>query len=147
MNLRRWMILPALLSISVLPACSSDDGDDSTVAGSTPEATATSTANPVPTFTEGGDSNPGAAGGDVTVHIKNFAYSPASFEISRGQVITFINDDGAAHTATSSAGQPESFDSGDMPKGKKFNFAPVTLGTYNFICTYHQYMKASFTVK
>ena len=129
MSLRRWIIVPVLLSGTVLSGCSNGNKHDSTVAGSTPPA-----------------STAPAADGDVVVHIKNFAYSPSSFTLKKGHKITFINDDSSTHTSTLVSGAPEAFDSGNLAKGDSKTFTPATAGTYNYICSIHQYMKASFTV-
>ncbi len=90
-----------------------------------------------------GQSSPAPAA-VVIVHIKNFAYVPASVTIKPGDSVQFVNDDSTAHTATAS---DKSFDSGNMDQNAKWAHAFKTAGTYAYICTYHPYMKGTIVVK
>ena len=80
----------------------------------------------------------------VVVHIKNFAYAPDTVTISAGQSVRFVEDDDTAHTVTASDG---SFDSGNLEKGGSWVHAFTKAGTYNYVCTYHPYMKGKVVVK
>src|SRR4051812_23212128 len=80
---------------------------------------------------------PGSATTSTTkvVHIKNYAFSPASLTVSAGTKVTWINDDTAAHTVTTTSG-PKSFDSGSIAKGKSFSHTFTAAGTYSYYCAY-----------
>jgi plastocyanin len=96
--------------------------------------------------TTSNSTNVAASAGNVSVTIKNFSFTPVAFTIHKGKTITFTNDDSTPHTATLTAGAPAKFDSGSLEQGKSATFTPETLGTYNYVCSFHANMKASFTV-
>jgi amicyanin len=81
----------------------------------------------------------------VTVHIKNYAFSPASLSIRPGDKVTWINDDSVEHTVTSDSG-PHSFDSGLLAKGQSFSYTFDMAGTYTYHCSPHPDMKGKVTV-
>ena len=79
------------------------------------------------------------------VHIKDFAYVPATFTIKTGDTVTWINDDPVTHDVTSETkGQ---FSSGDIGQGAKWSHTFTKAGTYKYLCTYHTYMKGTIVVK
>ena len=80
----------------------------------------------------------------LTVHISNFAFSPANATIVAGQSITFVNEDQVAHTVTA---DDKSFDSGDMEPGKSWTHTFANPGTYKYTCIYHFNMNGTVTVK
>jgi len=98
----------------------------------------------------GSDSSPtttakaGAASG-TTVTIKGFKFSPASLKAKVGDTITFANEDGATHTATSQDA-PSKFDTGDLKKGESKTVKVTKAGTYSYMCDIHDYMKATIEV-
>jgi amicyanin len=75
------------------------------------------------------------------VIIIDFVFLPAEITISKGETVTWINQDSAPHTATGSA-----FDSGFMGKDATFSFTFNEAGTFDYICTYHPYMKGKVIV-
>ncbi|MFD0792345.1 cupredoxin family copper-binding protein [Mucilaginibacter litoreus] len=82
--------------------------------------------------------NPGnTAGGDATVEIKNFAFSPATVTIKAGKSVTWTNADSAPHTATDDGG---AFDSGSLATSATYKHAFTTAGTYTYHCTFHSNM-------
>ncbi len=88
----------------------------------------------------------GANGGaHESVSIQNFAFSPSSITINVGDSVTWTNNDGASHTASSTSG-PESFDSGTLTGSATFNYTFNTAGTYDYRCDIHTSMTASITV-
>lgn len=94
--------------------------------------------------TKAASPNDGAAGtGGTTINIKSFTYGPATLQVKSGQKVTVTNEDGAVHTVTA---DDKSFDSGDLEKGKSFTFTAGKPGTYNYICSIHQYMKGTIKV-
>jgi plastocyanin len=80
----------------------------------------------------------------TTVHIKMFAFNPASVTIREGDTVTFINDDSDAHTATA---VDKSFDSAGLDTGDKWSHTFTKSGTYAYYCALHPYMKGTIVVK
>lgn len=77
------------------------------------------------------------------VKIEGMQFSPATVRVSRGDTITWRNNDVVPHTATSQ-GQ---FDSGAIAPGKTFSKKMDRPGAYDYICTYHPGMKGRIEVK
>ncbi|HEX5404180.1 MAG TPA: cupredoxin domain-containing protein [Pseudonocardiaceae bacterium] len=80
-----------------------------------------------------------------TLTISNFAFSPSTLTVTPGAKVTVKNTDSAAHTVTAS---DKSFDTGDIDTNATTTFtAPTKPGTYKYICTIHQFMQGTLTVK
>ena len=79
----------------------------------------------------------------VTVHIKNFAYAPASISVPPGTTVRFVNDDGEAHTVTAS---DKSFDSAGIDTGDAWTYTFTTAGKHAYFCALHPFMKGSVVV-
>ena len=80
-----------------------------------------------------------------SVSIQNFAFSPSTRTIDVGDSVTWTNNDGASHTASSTSG-PVSFDSGTLSAGATFTFTFNTAGSYDYRCNIHSSMTATITV-
>jgi plastocyanin len=94
----------------------------------------------------GATSTTGAAATASTITIKSFQFSPANATVKAGSTLTVVNDDGAAHTVTSSGGTTP-FDSGTVQGGASGTVtAPTTPGTYAYICSIHNTMHGTLTV-
>lgn len=106
-------------------------------AGTTPPAAA-ATAEPTAELSEKTQT------GAVAIDIKDFAFHPAEVRIPAGTVITWTNSDVVAHTATAPDG---AFNSGNLNPGQSFSFTFDTAGTYDYICTYHPFMKGTIVVE
>lgn len=78
------------------------------------------------------------------VHIKNFAYVPASVTVPSGATITFVNDDDEPHTVTATN---KSFDSEGLDTHASWNHRFAKAGTFNYFCEMHPYMKGTVIVK
>ncbi|MFQ5621649.1 MAG: cupredoxin family copper-binding protein [Candidatus Nanoarchaeia archaeon] len=78
----------------------------------------------------------------VSVKIKNFAYEPASIEVSVGTKVTWDQQDGSPHTITG-----EDFDSGTITKGNTFSQTFTKPGVYEYSCTLHPSMTGKITVR
>lgn len=85
---------------------------------------------------------PAAAAGNVS--IANFAFVPSTLTVKPGEVITWKNNDGVAHTVTSNDGS--TFNSGNLAAGASFSFTAITPGTYSYHCSIHSNMTATITV-
>jgi plastocyanin len=94
--------------------------------------------------TGGGGSAPPAATGASTVHVKNFAFAPSTITVKSGAKVTWVFDDSAKHNVTAS---DKKFTSQDLSSGGTFSYTFTTPGTYNYICTIHQYMSAKVIVQ
>lgn len=89
-------------------------------------------------------SSPATSATGNTVDVKNFSFNPSSLSVSKGTKVTWKFDDSAAHNVTAS---DSSFKSTDLSSGGSYSFTFNTAGTYSYICTIHQYMKGTITVK
>ncbi|MDG6905907.1 MAG: cupredoxin domain-containing protein [Nitrososphaerota archaeon] len=76
-------------------------------------------------------------------------FSPQNVTVIIGynNTVEWTNNDTAAHTVTSSPGDPASFNSGIMVPGETFVYTFMTPGTYNYICTIHNWMHGTVVVK
>ncbi|MBV8074156.1 MAG: cupredoxin domain-containing protein [Candidatus Eremiobacteraeota bacterium] len=86
---------------------------------------------------------PVSAAPAATVHIKNSAFVPQTVKIKAGESVQFVNDDDFSHTVTAA---DNAYDSGDLPKGKKWTHVFAKAGTYEYVCAYHSFMKGTITV-
>ncbi|HEV2723448.1 MAG TPA: cupredoxin family copper-binding protein [Thermoleophilaceae bacterium] len=78
------------------------------------------------------------------VGIKAFKYMPAALTVKAGSKVTFVNDDTADHTATSTAGG--AFDTDRIEKGKSGSVTLRKPGSFDYICAYHPFMKGKIRV-
>lgn len=113
----------ALVLIATMAACGS-----SSSGGSAPVST----------------SGSGSGSGD-TVTIQNFAFHPASLTVKVGTKVTFTNEDGTIHTATSNPSGV--IDSGNLNKGQSYTVTFTKAGTYHYICSIHQNMTGTIIVQ
>jgi plastocyanin len=81
-------------------------------------------------------------GSELTVHIKNFAFSPARITVKKGQTVTWVNDDAVQHTV-----KGPSFESQTLATGDTFQHTfTEDPGDYDYSCTIHPSMKGTVTV-
>jgi plastocyanin len=91
-----------------------------------------------------GNQTSGTASGQGDVRIIDFEYMPSILEVTPGTVVKWTNEDSAPHTATA---KDESFDTGRLDKGASVQITFDSAGTsYDYICTYHTYMKGRIVV-
>ena len=86
----------------------------------------------------------GAAPSPHIVHVKDFAFQPATLTISAGERVTFQNDDDEAHTVTAT---DKSFDSAGLDSGQSWTHTFDKPGIYTYFCALHPYMKGKIVVK
>lgn len=79
------------------------------------------------------------------ITINNFAFSPATLTINKGETVVWTNSDPMAHTVTSDSGSELS--SGTLSKGQTYSHTFNDAGTYNYHCNFHSSMKATIIVK
>ncbi|HEY1155856.1 MAG TPA: cupredoxin domain-containing protein [Arthrobacter sp.] len=93
--------------------------------------------------TMGASSGSTGMAGEMTIHIKSFAYTGPD-SVPAGASVTVMNMDSEAHTLTADDG---SFDA-IVKAGTSTTFtAPAKPGTYTYHCTYHSNMHGTLTVK
>ena len=84
----------------------------------------------------------GPVGGVISIHIKNFAFDPSEFSVTRGSKVIWVNDDGVPHSIKASG-----FESPTLSQGASyehvFTEAP---GDYSYICGIHPAMHGKITV-
>ncbi len=95
----------------------------------------------------GGTAQSGGPAGSVaadTVDVKNFTFTPTTLTVAVGAKVTWKFDDAAQHTVVASDG---SFKSSALNNGQMYTFTFAKAGTYDYICSIHQYMKGKVVVK
>src|SRR3954454_8880315 len=113
----------ALVIIATMAACSS-----SSSGGSAPPSTTGS-----------------ASTGGNSVTIQGFAFHPASLTVKVGDKVTFTNEDGTPHTATSNPSG--AIDSPNLNKGQSYTVTFTKAGTYHYICSIHPNMMGTVVVQ
>ena len=89
---------------------------------------------------------PSASAEDYDVSITDdMKFNPEDLTINVGDTVTWTNNDGMGHTATSTD-EPASFDSENIAAGATWSFTFTEAGTYEYKCDYHSSMTASITV-
>ena len=77
------------------------------------------------------------------VNIADFSYMPASTTVAPTQTVTWVNQDGTAHTVTFDSGP----DCGNVAAGASLSATFGTAGTFPYHCTIHPTMKGTVTVQ
>ena len=92
--------------------------------------------------------SPSPVGAATLISIKGFAFNPNQPSVTKGETITWTNDDGTTHTVTSGVpGTPSGKFNQSVDAGKAFSFTFTETGTYEFFCNIHQTMRGTVTVK
>ena len=81
-----------------------------------------------------------------TVVIKDYAFSPAAIKVKKGTKVTWTNDDTVKHTVTMDDGSKEGPKSQLFGKGETYSYTFNSVGTFDYHCLPHPYMKATVTV-
>ena len=76
-------------------------------------------------------------------------YTPSKIVIKQGNSVTWVNEDVAFHSVTSGYyDEPsEIFDSGYLDPEESFTFVFENIGTYDYFCTLHPWMKGRIIVE
>jgi len=76
-------------------------------------------------------------------------YTPSKIVIKQGNSVTWVNEDVAFHSVTSGYyDEPsELFDSGYLDPEESFTFIFENIGTYDYFCTLHPWMKGRIIVE
>jgi len=86
------------------------------------------------------------AAAPVTVTQKGLQFSVDELNLSKGQIVTFVNDDRTAHNITVS-GEGLNLNGGLQQPGADFKVPFAKPGTYQVSCGIHPKMKMTVTVK
>lgn len=86
----------------------------------------------------------GGAGQTNSIEIKNFAFSPATLNIKKGQTVTWTNQDNSKHKIISDSGSEIS--SPEFAKGESFQHTFNTIGEFSYHCSIHPSMKGKVVV-
>jgi len=86
------------------------------------------------------------AAGSKSVTIKNFEFGPKSVTVTKGDTVTWTNQDSAPHTATKATGSG-TFDTGNLKKGQSGSHKFDQTGSFAYICAIHPNMKGTVVVK
>jgi len=109
--------------------------------GSTPKTTPATTPADNSSATAPSPTTSQTAG---VVTIQNFAFSPASLNIKKGETVTWTNEDSTSHIIASDS---NAFQSGSLAKGQTFSFTFSTAGQFPYHCSIHPSMKAMIIVQ
>ena len=76
-------------------------------------------------------------------------YIPSKIVIKQGDSVTWVNEDVAFHSVTSGYYDvpSEIFDSGYLDPEESFTFVFENVGTYDYFCTLHPWMKGQVIVE
>jgi plastocyanin len=84
----------------------------------------------------------------VTVTIRDYKFEPETVTVHEGDTVEWKNVDKVLHTATADGqAQKAAFDSGPISTGAAWRYVAGAKGTYNYICTFHTYMKGQLIVQ
>lgn len=70
-------------------------------------------------------------------------YLPSTINVRAGEIVTWTNNDSAAHTVTSTK---DSFDSSIISSGKSFVFKFKESGKFEYLCVIHPWARGTVTV-
>jgi plastocyanin len=76
-----------------------------------------------------------------TVKIADFKFG-APLTVSKGTTVTWENTDSAPHNVVG-----DDFKTSDLEQGDKDTVTFDKTGTYDYVCTFHPFMKGSITVR
>ena len=76
-------------------------------------------------------------------------YTPSKIVIKQGDSVTWVNEDAAFHSVTSGYYNEPSglFDSEYLDPEESFTFIFENIGTYDYFCTLHPWMKGQVIVE
>jgi plastocyanin len=138
---RRAFVLLAA-SLLALSACGSESHDTTTAATEVPNG------SDGPATTQAGAADASTTTASLpegTVAIVDFEFSPRQLTVTRGETVTWVNQDPYDHWIVST--QPDVLDSGQMSQAQTYSKTFSQAGDYTYYCNIHNYMKASVTVR
>ena len=87
-------------------------------------------------------------GAIIIVNVSNFAFTPANFTLNSGDTIIWHLSGGTSHTTTSTSvpAGANTWDQTLTSSSQVYEYIPTVAGAYNYVCTFHSSMVATFTV-
>ena len=81
--------------------------------------------------------------------IEDICYIPSNIIVEKGKSVTWLNEDSSFHSVTSGFYPEPSglFDSGHLDPYQSYTLSFDELGTYDYFCTLHPWMKAQVIVE
>ena len=81
--------------------------------------------------------------------IEDICYIPSTIVVEKGKSVTWLNEDSSFHSVTSGFYPEPSglFDSGHLDPYESYTLSFDDLGTYDYFCTLHPWMKAQVIVE
>ena len=81
--------------------------------------------------------------------IEDICYIPSNIVVEKGKSVTWLNEDSSFHSVTSGFYPEPSglFDSGHLDPYQSYTLSFDDLGTYDYFCTLHPWMKAQVIVE
>ena len=86
-----------------------------------------------------------AAAADTMISIQGMAFQPAKITVKAGSTVTWVNNDSAPHTVTSTDGGPLA--SGTLNRGYSYSVTLDKPGSYSYYCKIHPRMRATIIVE
>jgi plastocyanin len=136
-NLTIWIVAAVIVIIIIGIVYLSRGGYRSASPVSAPSSTSSTTQN------TGTNQNGGQTSG-TAVTIQNFAFSPATLEVSKGDIVTWTNEDSVPHQIASDTNV---FLGSSMNKGQTFSFTFTETGIFPYHCAIHPSMQGKIIVK
>lgn len=81
-----------------------------------------------------------------SVTIRNYEFTPSKVTVKKGTTVTWTNDDGVKHDIRPVNETDEFKASQLLGKGESYSVTIDTVGTYDYICSPHPYMKGTVEV-
>ncbi len=79
-----------------------------------------------------------------TVIIEGMKFIPEAVTVKTNDTVIWVNKDFFPHTATT---EKKEFDSGEIKAGASWKHVVKSKGYFTYVCSLHQTMKGSLTVK
>lgn len=124
------LVAGVVSAILVFGACGGDSDTAST--------TDTSATSDMSGTTGGGEAATSA------IAIKDFKFAPETLKAKVGDEITVTNKDSATHTVTA---KDRSFDTGNLDEGAEKTITVAKAGTFEYVCSIHDYMTGTIEVE
>ncbi|MFC1984245.1 cupredoxin family copper-binding protein [Chloroflexota bacterium] len=87
---------------------------------------------------------PPATPPQIEVAIEGFAFNPAVLNVPVGTTVVWYNNDSVTHTVSA---QDNLFDSGGLSNMATFSYTFNEVGTFDYSCKPHSYMKGKVIVE
>lgn len=85
--------------------------------------------------------------GQNQIFIKGFAFGPNKISVKKGTKITWTNKDDAHHDITPDKDYSNAFSGSKLlANGESYSYTFDTIGSYNYHCSPHPYIKATIEV-